>query len=209
MKILKNRAFRTVIVIAAALLVISAGAGGYYILRVNHIKASGVLLAPTRPYDIRAVEYYLQNDPLWAGDTIGETSQSLGGAGCLISCAASATSELGFAVTPAEFNRKLTAVGGFSGANLIWYKIHEAIPEITYKYSRIFSSGTIERDLRQGLLPIVNVHYMGGGISHWVLIIGADAQDFLVYDPLNKDKNPITLSTHGKVYSYRVLMRSD
>jgi hypothetical protein len=46
---------------------------------------------------------------------------------------------------------------------------------------------------------------MGSGISHWVLIIGADAGDFLIYDPLNKEKAPIPLSTHGNVYSYRVL----
>ena len=205
----RNKVFRAVLAGAAALLILSAAAGGYYVLRALHIRDKGIILTPSKSFEPRDVAYYLQNDPLWAGETIGASSQSLGGAGCLISCAAEAITELGVAVTPSELNRRLTAVAGYSGADLIWYKLHEAFPEITYQYSRIFSARTIERDLERGLLPIVNVRYMGSGISHWVLVIGADGGDFLVCDPLNRDKTPVPLSEHGRVYSYRVLMRSE
>lgn len=203
MKIKRN--VRTALIITAVLLFAAALVGGYYVLRAKYISSSGIMLTPTRDYEVHTVAYYLQNDALWSGDKIGETSQTLGGAGCLISCAASTITDLGVDMTPAELNSKLTDIRGFSGANLIWYKINEAVPEVNYTYSRIFSAKTIEKDLEQGRLPIVNVRYKGGGVTHWVVIIGAKDHEFLIYDPLNRDKVPIPLSTHGKVYSYRVL----
>lgn len=205
MRIIRNKKTRAALIIMAVLIIASAAAGGYYVLRAKHISNNGIKLIPARDYEIHEVEYYLQNDSLWTGDKIGQTHQTLGGAGCLISCAASAITDLGFEMTPAELNKKLTDVDGFSGANLIWYKIHEAVPEVNYTYSRIFSAKTIEHDLAQGRLPIVNVKYRGGGVSHWVIIIGAEENDFIVYDPLVSEKTPIPLSDHGKVYSYRAL----
>jgi len=47
----------------------------------------------------------------------------------------------------------------------------------------------------------------GTGVTHWLLIIGAAEEDFLAYDPLNPNLEPIKLSRHGNVYSYRVLFR--
>ncbi len=203
MKRIKNKKIRTAILVLCVLLFAAAAAGGYYALRAKGI--IGITLTPSRDYEIHPVTYYLQNDPLWADDKLGSTSRSLGGAGCLISCVASAITDLDSAVTPGELNKRLTDVGGFSGGDLIWYKINEAVPSIDYTYSRVFSAQTIEKDLKQGLLPIVNVKYRGGLVSHWVLIVGAKDGDFLVYDPLNGDKEPIPLSVHGKVYAYRVL----
>jgi hypothetical protein len=193
--------------IIAGVLALAAAVVGFNVLRAVYISKVGITLRPSRDYEVREVTYYLQNDPVWSKDTIGETSQTLGGVGCLISCAASAMTELGIDITPAELNERLSEVGGFSGASLIWYKIHEAIPEVDYTYSRVFSAETIENDLSEGRLPIVNVRYFGGA-THWVLIIGAKDGEFMIYDPLNREKTPIPLSTHGKVYSYRVLVKA-
>jgi hypothetical protein len=193
--------------IIAGVLVLAAAVAGFNVLRAVYISKVGITIKPSRDYEVREVTYYLQNDPVWSKDTIGETSQTLGGVGCLISCAASAMTELGIDITPAELNEKLSEVGGFSGASLIWYKIHEAIPEVDYTYSRVFSAKTIENDLSEGRLPIVNVRYFGGA-THWVLIIGAKDGEFMIYDPLNREKTPVPLSTHGKVYSYRVLVKA-
>ena len=181
--------------------------GGYYVIASRVIKYEGIELTPSRDYPVSTITYYLQNDPQWSNDIIGHSNSRMGGAGCLVTCVASAISYLGIDMTPQEVNEKLTAVEGYDNNELIWYKINDAIPEIEYKYSRIFSRNTIEKDLREGLLPIVNVKLHGSGITHWLLIIGAKNGVFLVYDPLNKDLEPIPLSTHGKVYAYRVLYR--
>jgi hypothetical protein len=203
MKMKKRK--RLVLIIVVLVLIAAASPFGYYALRVKYISTFGITLTPSRDFEIHEVTYYLQNDSEWSQDKIGQTSQTLGGAGCLISCVASSITDLGVEITPAELNKKISGIGGFSGANLIWYKIHEAIPEVNYTYKRIFSAKTIEDDLAQGRLPIVNVRYFGGA-THWVLIIGAENGEFMIYDPLNRDKTPIPLSTHGKVYSYRVLV---
>lgn len=207
MNLIRKKTVRIALAAVLLVLVAAAACGGWYILRVYQIKNTGIRLVPSRPFEVRDVVCYLQNDPLWADEKIGETSRSLGGAGCLISCAASAVTALGTSITPSELNSRLAEVGGYQGADLIWYKVHEAVPQVTYKYSRVFTAKTIERDLARGLLPVVNVRYYGSGVSHWVLIVGADENDFLVCDPLNKEQCPMPLSTHGNVYSYRVFLK--
>jgi hypothetical protein len=199
----RRKFFIMVSVIAAIAIFI----GGYYVIASRIIKYDGIELSPSKDYPVNEITYYLQNDPQWAVDKIGHSNSSMGGAGCLITCIASAVSDLGIAITPQEVNERLTAVDGYDGNELIWYKINEAIPEVEYKYSRLFSRNTIEKDLRDGLLPIVNVKLNGNGITHWLLIVGAKDGDFLVFDPLNKAFEPIPLSTHGKVYAYRILYR--
>jgi len=87
-------------------------------------------------------------------------------------------------VTPKELNNMLTENNGYQGADLIWYKINEVLPEVDYRYSRIFDSKTIEKDLEKGLLPIVNVRYYKTGVTHWVLIVGAKDGEFIICDPV-------------------------
>lgn len=206
-KILKNRKRRVMFLSILLTICVLVAYAGYYVIASRLIKYNGKELIPSKDYPIHEVTYYLQNDPHWSGDNIGNSSYTMGGAGCLITCVASSICDLGVSITPQELNHKLAAIDGFDDAILLWYKIHEAVPEADYKYSRIFSSRTIEKDLREGRLPIINVKYRGGGITHWLLVVGAKDGEFMVYDPLNQDKEPIPLSTHGKVYAYRVLVK--
>jgi len=180
-----------------------------YAARVYYIRSYGLELKPSREHELVGVQYYLQNDPEWGGDLIGGSIWKMSSAGCLVACVSSAITDLGLPVTPGEVNRKLTEVDGYQGADLIWYKINEAFPQIDYKYTRIFSSARIERDLESGLLPIVNVRINRTGRTHWLLIVGGKDGEFLAYDPLNASLEPINLSVHGNVYSYRVLVRAD
>ena len=177
-----------------------------YIARTYYIKSKGIQLKASMDHEAKSIQYYLQSDPEWASENIGASSRQIGGAGCLITCVASAITDLGVVATPKDVNAKLTEVGGYQTADLIWYKINEAFAKIDYKYSRVFSSATIDNDLKAGLLPIVNVKINGNGATHWLLIIGAKNGEFLAFDPLNKDREPINLSKHGNVYAYRVLV---
>lgn len=181
--------------------------GTCYIFRTRSTKLAGITLIPSRDFPVADIPYYLQNDPKWSTDKIGNTTSTMGSTGCLITCVAVSLNHLGVEVTPQELNQALTEINGYQGADLIWYKINEAYSSVDYSYGRTFSSDTIENDLESGRLPIVNVR-INGVATHWAMIVGAADGDFLIFDPLNKDKMPIPLKKYGKVYAYRVLHKA-
>jgi len=192
--------------IALSVLLLAAGTVFLFAFPAYYIKMFGVKLQPSQDFAVRNVPYYLQNDPDWSGDKIGDSNHGFGGSGCLICCAAATMTDLDVPVTPPELNAALTNAGGFDGADLIWYKINEVYAEIDYSYARVFGSADIENLLREGFLPIVNVKYRGIGRTHWVVIIGAADGEFIIYDSLQTNCEPIKLSVHGRVYAYRVLV---
>lgn len=187
------------------MVVISVITLSFYVGRVFYIKYYGLYLVPQKNHAVQISSYYRQNDPKWQDVEIGTSKRKMGSTGCLISCVATAISHLRAPITPEELNKMLTQVNGFQEADLIWYKINEVFPDIDYKYSRIFSSKIIEKDLEKGLLPIVNVKYNKTGVTHWVLIVGAEKGDFIICDPLGDGNSTRLLSDHGKVFAYRVI----
>jgi hypothetical protein len=178
---------------------------GYYFIYSRYIKKFGINLATSCDYRIIETKYFLQNDPAWSSDTIGKTNYTMAGAGCLITCVAVSLTDLGIEINPKELNKMLAEIDGYINGELIWYKINTIFPSVKYDYKRIFSSKTIENDLRSKRLPIVTVRFNGSGIMHWVVIVGAIGGDFIIFDPLNRDGKPILLKKHGKVYAYRIL----
>jgi len=173
-----------------------------------YIKIYGIIIKSAKVLSPVQVEYFLQNDPEWAAERLGNTDYSLAGSGCLVSVLSSVLNKLDISVNPKQLNMIFTECNIYDQyGEVIWHKIDQAIEGVSYRYDRIFFSCTIESLLEQGLLAIVKVRYNKIGVFHWVLIIGAAYNDFLIYDPLHVEKRPIPLQTHGKVYAYRVLVR--
>jgi len=199
---------KIVIAVAAIIVLLACTITGGYAVRHFYTKIFGIRITPAIDSPVAQTAYYLQNDPLWGSDTIGNSKSEMSNTGCLISCVASAMGELGVPVTPGELNEQLTEAGGFESDILLWYKINEIFPEVDYKYSRIFNSATIDEDLANGLFPIVNVKYLNSFATHWVMIVGAEDGEYMVYDPLNTEQKMIPLSIHGKVYAYRTLIHT-
>ncbi len=193
---------RLIIVIVALVLV----APIYYAGKIVWIKKIGINIQPTKSHQVVEVPFYLQNDPSWAEDQMGRSSTNMAESGCLVSSIASSLKNFEIEKSPQEVNQ-IFSVGEVytSSGEVIWMKINKTIPEIDYSYKRFFGSKALEKDLSEGKLPIVKVRYNKWGIYHWVLIVGATEDEFLIMDPLNPDKQPSPLSTHGRVYAYRVL----
>lgn len=187
--------------------VVFLGLSGYVAAHL-YIKNVGIFLHPNGDVEPRKIVFHLQNDPRWSSERIGRSGSTMGGAGCLLACIASTMTALGIPdTTPDRLNARLTQEDGFSGDRLIWNRISAAVPEADYAYSRIFGAGRIHRDLERGLLPIVNVRYFRTGITHWIVIVGAQNGEFLCMDPADRSRTPQPLSRHGKVYAYRVILR--
>ena len=189
-------------IFAASMLLSAVYAGRH--LYIRHV---GITLRTDREFEPKKMLFHLQNDPRWASEPIGRSASTMGEAGCLLACVASAMTDLGVEVTPAQLNANLTSADGFSHDRLVWNRIGNAIPEFDYTYSRIFGAGRIQKDLERGLLPIVNVRYFKTGVTHWVVIVGAGGGEFLCLDPADRSRAPLPLSRHGKVYAYRVIRR--
>ncbi len=176
-----------------------------YVGKIFYIKNYGIHIKPASKVKLIQVNYYLQNDKDWSNEKLGKTNYTIGSHGCLLSVIASTNSQLNQKVNPKELNNIFTKENIYtSSGDVIWYKIQDTIPELEYSFKRIFSGEKITNDLQNNKMPIVKVRYKKTGIFHWVLIVGATENDFLIFDPLNKDKKYTELyKTHGKVYSYR------
>lgn len=176
---------------------------GYYIKRV------GIQFTPSQDFKIPQNYIYQQNDAEWGATSIGDTDYKMSSHGCLICALANSLSISGYNVDPQELNSIFTEAGVYDeDGNIIWYKIKDAVGGYDYSYERAFSTKDIEEDLRNGRYPIVKVKYKKTGIFHWVLIVGTKDGEFYIADSLHEGE-VIPLSTHGKVYAYRVLVKDE
>lgn len=178
-----------------------------YVAAAFYIKNVGITLKTDETFDYSSeVGYFLQMDPKWASAKLGTSNFTLAQQGCTITDVAMVLNYLGYKTNPALLNQQFTENSLYDeDGNLLWFKLEDLYP-VQYKHRRVFSSKTIEKNLRNEILPIVKVKLAEGDFDHWVLIVGADGEDFLVMDPLNKNKTVTKLSDYGKVYAYRAIM---
>lgn len=151
--------------------------------------------------------HYRQNDPLWAGETIGGLGESMARAGCAVCGLAMALDIYGARMNPKELNDALKACDGYNPRG--WLRWN-AVEKVSGGKAVIDSLARpdyalIDRavDNRQAVLAKV---YINGLIPHWVLIAGKDGQEYLIRDPLGEDKAIGRLSDYqSKIYSIRTL----
>ena len=70
-----------------------------------------VQAVPQEDYAVADVAYFLQNDPQWASDILGESRYRMGRSGCLVSCIASSLTAQGFDTDPGLLNAAFTENG--------------------------------------------------------------------------------------------------
>ncbi|MFA6992235.1 MAG: C39 family peptidase [Candidatus Gracilibacteria bacterium] len=180
---------------------------GVYVATAFYIKNIGIELNTDKNLDYsQKIEYFLQNDSRWADERLGNSNYTLAEQGCTITDVAAVLRYLGNEIDPGLLNEELTKNELYTeNGNLLWYRLEELYP-IEYKFRRVFFGGSLEGDLEKGILPIVRVKYGEKELEHWVVIVGADGNDFLIMDPLNKSKTLTRLGEYGKVYAYRAIV---
>ncbi len=134
---------------------------------------------------------YSQRDIEWAEDRLGNSpSFTVGQAGCLITAAASALSDLtDRAIAPGELNQWLRENGGFTGGGLfVW----DSLTRLGLRRTELISCATqpapIERladALVGGAAVLVEVDSQPGGAldQHWVRLLAVDDKDGQIMDP--------------------------
>lgn len=153
--------------------------------------------------------HFRQNDPRWGAEKLGRTAETIKSVGCAMCSVASAAQYLGETTDPPTLNRLLIENGGYTDQGwLVWAaiaKIFNRRIEVNVLSSP--SHEAMDRALEAGQYSVVKF-FLPMGIPHWVIVVGKEGQDYLVYDPMETDKEPKRLSqkTSG-IYSLRIVRR--
>jgi hypothetical protein len=154
--------------------------------------------------------HYLQRDARWAADRLGDTAQTLGAVGCLVSSLAMGSTALGAPVDPGELNRRLGALHGYTReAWLVWEAVRPAtLGAVDVTVHPQPSHEAMDAALARGELPVVKF-FLPSGAPHWVLVVGKEGEAYLIEDPLVAEPHVITLDTRAtSIVSLRVLRRA-
>jgi hypothetical protein len=152
---------------------------------------------------------YLQKDPQWGKEPLGQTTETLGSVGCTVCSVAMASTSLGFPVNPSELNQKLREAQGYTdGGWLVW----GVLPKVTAQKIEVLVTSKpnhtqIDDALSRGDFPVVKL-YLPLGIPHWVVIVGKDGLEYMIRDPAKASESPIKLSSRtNAIYSARFIRR--
>jgi hypothetical protein len=136
--------------------------------------------------------YFSQQDPKWKQDILGfgDPEDTIGYLGCALTSVAMLLSGHGYTETPKTLNQKLKNVQGFVSAAIRWGSVSQIYPNITVK-SNISCTTTpaplelIDAAIEAGQPAIVQVDSSPAeGIqTHWVVLYGKKADDYLMLDP--------------------------
>lgn len=105
---------------------------------------------------------YKQCDSRWGSESLGTSTNTICGAGCLMSSAAMALTAIGSNYNPSSLNAWLNGHGGYVSQDLfVWASINP----LGVKFLGFINRNAISSNLANDNIVILNVH--NGG--HWVL----------------------------------------
>lgn len=119
---------------------------------------NSVRVSPSKEYSVdEQVVLYRQDNEEWADNKLGESTYSMAGSGCLVSCIASAVSNEGNVITPGELNIIFSENNVYDAeGNIQWGQIL-AMSGYQVEVFETPSNDCIEECLNDGKYPIVRV----------------------------------------------------
>lgn len=131
-----------------------------------------------------------QNDAAWAKTPLGNSNETIGGWGCLLTSATMLLNGIGYDETPASVNEKMKAAGGFRGALFIPSVMPYVWSRCAFRDAQPCESSPapiaqIDEAVAQGKPVIVQVDWnkQAGIQTHFVLIKEKKGADYSIYDP--------------------------
>lgn len=153
--------------------------------------------------------HFRQNDLRWGHEKLGLTTETIKAVGCAMCSVASAAQYLGETTDPSTLNRALIENEGYTEQGwLVW----SAIAKIFNKRIEVNvlsspSHEAMDQALEAGQYSVVKF-FLPMGIPHWVIVVGKEGQDYLIYDPTQSKKEPVPLSEKtAAIYSLRIVRR--
>jgi len=131
-----------------------------------------------------------QNDEKWKNTKLGNSSETIGTWGCLLTSVTMMLNGMGYNETPETVNDKMKTSGGFQGAFFIPSMLPYAYPNVIYKDMQPCESfpapvNLIDAAVAAGKPVILQVDWnkQAGIQTHFVLIKEKKGDDYVLYDP--------------------------
>ena len=131
-----------------------------------------------------------QNDEAWKTTPLGNSTETIGGWGCLLTSVTMMLNGVGYNETPVTANEKFKAAGGFSGALFMPSYLPYVWPNCAYRDMQpceLYPAplGQIDAAVAAGKPVILQVDWnkQAGIQTHFVLIKEKKGDDYSLYDP--------------------------
>ena len=131
-----------------------------------------------------------QNDEKWKNAKLGNSSETIGGWGCLLTSVTMMLNGIGYSETPESVNEKMKANGGFQGAFFIPSVLPYVWPNCAFRDFQGCESypaplTQIDAAVAAGKPVILQVDWnkQAGIQTHFVLVKEKKGNDYILYDP--------------------------
>lgn len=131
-----------------------------------------------------------QNDEKWKNIRLGNSAETIGGWGCLLTSVTMMLNGIGYHETPESVNEKMKRAGGFQGAFFIPSVVPYIWPNCVYRDMQSCESypapiAQIDAAIAAGRPVILQVDWNKdqGVQTHFVLIKEKKGDDYILYDP--------------------------
>jgi Peptidase_C39 like family len=130
-----------------------------------------------------------QNDEKWKNTKLGNSSETIGGWGCLLTSVTMMLNGIGYDETPESVNEKMKSAGGFQGAFFIPSVLPYVWPNCAYRDMQPCEGSVpisqIDSAVAAGKPVILQVDWnkQAGIQTHFVLIKEKKGNDYVLYDP--------------------------
>ncbi len=131
-----------------------------------------------------------QNDDAWKKTSLGHSSETIGGWGCLLTSVTMMLNGIGYNETPVSVNDKMKNAGGFQGAFFIPSVLPDGGPSCACQAVQACEAdpaplAQIDAAVAQGKPVILQVDWnkQAGIQTHFVLVKERKGDDYSLYDP--------------------------
>ena len=131
-----------------------------------------------------------QNDETWKSTPLGNSSETIGGWGCLLTSVTMMLNGIGYNETPVTANEKFKKAGGFSGALFMPSFLPYVWPNCAYRDMQPCEAypaplAQIDAAVAAGKPVILQVDWnkQAGIQTHFVLVKEKKGDDYILYDP--------------------------
>lgn len=131
-----------------------------------------------------------QNDEKWKGTKLGNSNETIGSWGCLLTSVTMMLNGIGYSETPVTVNEKMRSAGGFQGALFIPSYLPYVWPNCAYRDMQPCEAfpapvALIDAAVAAGKPVILQVDWnkQAGIQTHFVLIKEKKGDDYVLYDP--------------------------